>query len=666
LAELVLAWARDIDTGEPRYIGEIDAEHRGAKCGCECPSCGLPLVAVNAARDEVQRRPHFRHPNGAQRADCAILAARSAALRLLTEVGVIELPRRRVSARVIGLSGAGHEAWAELPPEKVRVSRIDFKNRAFALLTLEDGRKLRVALTGSVGESHSAAEQVLVPTITIDIEESLAGLDEAAIRKRLQLLPDAICWRSHWEDAGLRAQADAKARGIAIEELDLPTDGLDIPKDWSRELQRETLLHIEVKRILERAGQIAVPGFEIVEEVRAAGMPTLQRKYSRDVCILELANTRLEQRVGHTVPDVLTEASSDHGQSAAPLLIEVTATNRIDEERTGRIQSLHIAALEIDLSLTGGRVTRTGLHHLVVHDVTLKKWIALPEAGQVRRELQQELRKEMEVRQEIERLTQERRARVQDEPLTVVAQRYLAAAERMFVILDSDRPGELENEAARHSMGACVEEMKWRGFLEAGNEDLLGHHRILSRLLSIRRDTGVGYRYRSGFEVLNAIGQSQDAKFSEWTLYLIAARVYSPMMNPKQRTWLDDWRNRVATAIRHNDFSFMRDGAYDRILGVLFPEMTDALSDPFGRRPQGPKLLWSEKTKRFERARHEPARHPARFPDFQGPVKRPLRTKSEGDLPSWFLRGAELEAWKKANPEYAEAWEPLLRRLGIS
>lgn len=35
LADLVMAWARDIQTGEPRYILELDEHHRGAKCGCE-------------------------------------------------------------------------------------------------------------------------------------------------------------------------------------------------------------------------------------------------------------------------------------------------------------------------------------------------------------------------------------------------------------------------------------------------------------------------------------------------------------------------------------------------------------------------------------------------------------------------------------------------------
>jgi hypothetical protein len=39
---------------------------RGARCNCKCISCGLPLTAVNAAKTEFQKRPHFRHPEGAE------------------------------------------------------------------------------------------------------------------------------------------------------------------------------------------------------------------------------------------------------------------------------------------------------------------------------------------------------------------------------------------------------------------------------------------------------------------------------------------------------------------------------------------------------------------------------------------------------------------------
>lgn len=669
LADLVLAWARDIESGEPRYIGEIDADHRGAKCGCECQSCGLPLIAVNAAKDEVQRRPHFRHPEGAQRDNCAILAARSAALRLLTEQGVIDLPRRGMPGQMVGLSGARHEAWAELPPQKVRISQIDFNDRAFAVLTLEDGRKLRVALTGSIREATGTAERVLVPTITIEVDGSLAGLDQAGLRKQLQLLPDAICWRSHWNDKELLDQADAKAREAAIEALDWPASDVDLPQDLSPELRRETLLHFEVKRILECARQITAPGFDIVEQLRADGMPTLQRKYTRDVCILDLTNTRLEQRVGRLIPDLVTQAWADGGQQIDPLHIEVTVTNRIDDKRIQRIQAAGVATLEIDLSLAGGRVTRSGLHHLVVHDLALKRWIVNPEMERVRRDLQEELQREMEQRREIERLPRERLARVSAEPLADVAQRYLAAVETMLVAAASSdfRERKTEIEAKQLAVGACVEEMRWHGFPEAGDGDLLGHHRILSRILSIKRDTGIGYRHRTAFEVLNAIQQSGDAKSSEWTLYLIAAKVYAPAMNSKQQDQITEWRDRVTRAIRAGDLSVMRDATYDRILGTLFPEMKDALGKEFGKRPQMANLPPGEKAQQSQRAT-QVSHRPASFLQTQGQFGLPMNEVAEGDPASaaGYFRGPELDAWKKANPKYVASWEPQWRKLGIS
>jgi len=122
LAELVMAWARDTETGEPRHILELGVDRRGAKCGCECPSCGLALTAVNAAKEEFVKRPHFLHPEGAERNACMLLTARAALLRQRQVDGWLELPRRRVSSKVAGLSGQFHEAWVELPAEKLHIN----------------------------------------------------------------------------------------------------------------------------------------------------------------------------------------------------------------------------------------------------------------------------------------------------------------------------------------------------------------------------------------------------------------------------------------------------------------------------------------------------------------------------------------------------------------
>ena len=132
----VQAWARDSLTGEPVYIMELGEHRRGGKCGCECQSCDLPLTAVNAAKSEYIKRPHFRHPNGGEKSECMFLAARLAALQLLREQGVFELPARRVSGKVLGLSGTQHEVWIEHPAERIKIRDFDFRDKASALITL--------------------------------------------------------------------------------------------------------------------------------------------------------------------------------------------------------------------------------------------------------------------------------------------------------------------------------------------------------------------------------------------------------------------------------------------------------------------------------------------------------------------------------------------------
>jgi hypothetical protein len=51
----VQAWARDTKTGEPVYILELGKDRVGKRCGCECQSCNLALIAVNAAKSEYKK-----------------------------------------------------------------------------------------------------------------------------------------------------------------------------------------------------------------------------------------------------------------------------------------------------------------------------------------------------------------------------------------------------------------------------------------------------------------------------------------------------------------------------------------------------------------------------------------------------------------------------------
>ena len=285
----------------------------------------------------------------------------------------------------------------------------------------------------------------------------------------------------------------------------------------------------------------------------------------------------------------------------------------------------------------------------------------------IRAALLSELQQELNARHEILRLNEERQARVLAEPLEQVALRYLNAAESFLVASGSllDCPA-VEVEARRNALVACVEEMKWRGFQEAGDEDLLGHHRMLARLLSIKRDSGIGYRYRSGFEVLNAIRQSGERFASDWTVYLIAAKVFTPALNSTQLNWLGEWRLEVADRVRAGDFGVMRDAVYDRILGNLFPEMAESLSKPFGRRPAVPEVRWSDKSGRFEPAFQQRRSGAAHILSRSEPGALQTRSAESDNSVSWFLQGAELEAWKRANPESAKSWAPILKRLDLA
>lgn len=253
----VQAWARDSQTGEPVYIMELGPERRGSQCGCECQSCDLPLTAVNAGKSEYIKRPHFRHPHGAEKTECMFLAARLAALELLRNQGVFVLPARKVLGKVVGLSGTQHEVWIEHPVERLKIRDFDFRDKAWALITFEDGRQLRFHLIGS-GILDEAGH--VIPSISLDLKDTdLAGMSPEELRKRTKLLPDGLCWHSHWKDAELQTQANDAALAKAIDLLDLEGEFAEDLDGVEQKYRRETLLHLEVKKILAEASHIRVP-----------------------------------------------------------------------------------------------------------------------------------------------------------------------------------------------------------------------------------------------------------------------------------------------------------------------------------------------------------------------------------------------------------------------
>jgi len=78
-----------------------------------------------------------------------VLVARAAALRLLVEDGMIDLPSRARSTSWQGLSGAEYQGTAEIQAQRRRVASFQFRDRTSAVLTLDDGKQVVVQLTGT-------------------------------------------------------------------------------------------------------------------------------------------------------------------------------------------------------------------------------------------------------------------------------------------------------------------------------------------------------------------------------------------------------------------------------------------------------------------------------------------------------------------------------------
>lgn len=390
--DLVLAWARDADTGRAIHISELGRSRQGSQCRCECPNCGLSLVAVNAAKSVYRKRPHFRHPEGAKRDECDLLALRAAALRLWCEQGLIDLPRRRRSGSVVGLSGDLHQAWAELPPEQVGIISHTFVDRTTALLTLDDGRQLRVQLIAKFDTSKDDR----TPTIQVELADAcLAQLAPEELRRRLTLLPEgALAWCSHWDDERLQAEAENQARKLADELLDQWPVGL---AQHAGPITRETLLHLEVKNIIARCGWFVAPAHVLTEHSRqAVGKEPVAVNWRFLEQRLDLRDVALERRTANVIPDIVCWAADAAGQDLGPLMIEVTVTNPLDEERVRRLRATGHACIEVDLSTTGGRISREQLEQAVLHSTAIKRWIYFPGEADLRTELRRRVQAKLE------------------------------------------------------------------------------------------------------------------------------------------------------------------------------------------------------------------------------------------------------------------------------
>lgn len=630
-----LKWAHDAQTGEPRYIH--DPEVAQGECKCTCPACNLALIPVMAGQP-LRTRPtaHFRHPAGAQKDDCSLVAARLAATRHLLAMGVIDLPRRRMSRTAIGFSGEGYEVWVEVPAERIAVAHAVLRDYATALLTLDDGRELLVDLTGLREPGSDGLGRAIV-TLSLS-DPTIAMLGPEDIRARLRILPD-IRWCAHWDDQALAVKGDAAATQASRDALDSWQDTdeaefrahLPVSMDATtmQRLRRETLLHREVKAILEQTSSIATPSLEVnvnrapPEEFGGDWEENTIRKFwmtpSRDLVLDEIW---LERRLGTIVPDVIgnlggrqiytngstmtmvngdfEEDVEDNYSQAWPLtlLIEVTVTHGIDDEKLRRICELDLPTLEIDIGSLGGQVTLDGLRNLVVNQTIGKRWVHHPIWRVKRKTLEAEIdRHPITIRYQ-ERLAELRRPRLLATPATKWASAYLAAATAFY-----DGNTRIKKARRAHSGSTPKPSLLgpdselWMRIMEAaealavhdlhGAADaaMLDEAGILPRLLSIQKNRGVGYAVDTGFQVLNAVMQS-GTDTQQWnTLYPMAVKAYGleKQFTQKQADLYAVWRQTIIDKVATGDQTCLRPARYDALLSMLFVELAPRIATGYGR-----------------------------------------------------------------------------------
>lgn len=632
--EVPLKWAHDARTSEPRYIHDSQVVNR--ECACVCPACNLNLTPVMAGQPlRTHPTAHFRHPPGAAKDSCILASAHLAATRFLADSGFIELPRRTMSRTATGFSGEGYEVWVEKPAERPAVKHAQLLDRVTAELTLDDGRKLLVDLTGHRAPLDVCDGQAIVTIALSDPELAMLGPED--IRSRLRILPD-VRWCAHWNDLALATEGDAMASQAACDALDnwssedeeefrsFLTSG--ISDDLARQLRRETLLHREAKAILARELRISTPSLEVMvsrdppdEFIGEWESGTLRMMWLSAPQVLQLEEVKLERRLGHIVPDVIgtvgsrqdciwgatdiwiddsfEEEHEDLHHPAWPhtLLIEVTVTHGIDDTKLERIRDLDLPTLEISLGQLGGRITLDNLHDLVVNQSVGKRWVHHPHFVVKRRQLNAEIDKHPVTLRYHERLVELRHPVWLSRPAAYWGQRYLEAATAFHdanVSIrrarrqhrgDGKKPALLGTESGLWvALMEAAEALAAHSLTGAADPIMLDEAGLVARLLSIQRNIGVGYDVRSGYQVLNAIMQSgKDNK--RWdTLYAIAVKVYGleAYFTKEQASKYAAWKENLIAKVDANDEAYMRPATFDGLLSVLFPEMAERIKKGYG------------------------------------------------------------------------------------
>ncbi|WP_312460660.1 hypothetical protein [Proteiniclasticum sp.] len=182
----------------------------------------------------------------------------------------------------------------------------------------------------------------------------------------------------------------------------------------------ETALHLKAKEIIEEEKRMVIPRVvahynNLYKEV------TPKREVTFDRVVLE-------RRVGNVIPDILAYKDS------RPLMIEITITHGIDDEKFKKLEKLGISTLEIDLSDMDTDFDPEFLRNQIIDSLESKYWVYNAVEEKEKECLKEEYLQIQKKKEEEERKAEEKRKwleKVREEKLK-------DKAERIEKLLDSN------------------------------------------------------------------------------------------------------------------------------------------------------------------------------------------------------------------------------------
>lgn len=557
----MLTWAKDGERGELRYIGEISRINTGRRCNCICYGCGHPLEAVNAGVDRGAVAPHFRHPGNVLDAPCALAASRAVVLRILARMTQLELelPGTLLERSFVGLSGKVYGRDIRAARERVRVTNVYTQDNVIAVLCLADGREIQVSLSGSV---QIEANGVRHPLILIESDDpSVVSLSEQEIRQRIVGLISNGRWATELLET--RQELQSSAFEQAVQALDAPP--LEACEHIGRTPSRETLVHWHGKHILASLSHIQLPDVLGVMTDSFLNAGVRQEEVTIRAPRVYLHSSMVEKSLGVLRPDVQCTMEGPLGEGWDGLLaMEVTVTHGIDELRHQAIARQRTPTIEVNLSALPRNIDLLQLNNLVRSDLSLRSWAYHPLH---------------------EQLAEYGRKRVEELSMFASPNQLAAKFKAEFVALCDKAsfygpyPTQemMQRKLLIEGLGLRLEQQGYKG---ADIRSVLSAERLISRLCSIELNKPIGYRVNTLWQVINNLksDRKNGPQIGHHYLCMLALKVYKPPFpGPRESQEISEMADEVRAGVEDPNSPYLRNPEYEKLVALLFPELTPGI-----------------------------------------------------------------------------------------